>query len=78
MIPRMTRGSSLRLFASGRARWATLAALILSLALTNTASAVIANRKISGDMPAFGDVVVYPSFQMSPDGRYVVYVANGK
>jgi hypothetical protein len=69
MIPRTTRGSNLRVLLSGRARWATLAALILSLALTNTASAVIASRKISGDMPAFGDVVDVPLFQVSPDSR---------
>lgn len=58
-------------------RWQTAAliALLLMLLLSATASATLANRKISGTMPPFGDVVD-GYFDISPDGQYVVYRAD--
>jgi hypothetical protein len=51
-------------------------ALLLLLIVTPSAGAELVNYKLSGSMPAFGDVVFDPSFQISPDGQTVVYVAD--
>lgn len=51
-------------------------AMLLMLLLPRSVSAELVSRKISGPMPAFGDVSSMPSFQISPDGQTVVYVAD--
>ena len=60
----------------GWGKGAGLAAALLLLALTTTASAALVNQKISGTMPAFGDIEIIPFLQISPDGQTVVYVAD--
>jgi hypothetical protein len=40
------------------------------------AQAALHRYKISGVMPGYGDVAETPAPQISPDGRYVVYVAD--
>ncbi|HMQ53488.1 MAG TPA: hypothetical protein PKD98_15510, partial [Anaerolineae bacterium] len=58
-------------------RWpwprAGLIALLLTLLLATTAGATLINRKISGVMPPFGEVL---DFKISPDGSRVVYLAD--
>jgi dipeptidyl aminopeptidase/acylaminoacyl peptidase len=49
--------------------------IILALAITKTAQAVIMNHKLSGDLVSGGDVHFY---QISPDGRQVVFVADAR
>jgi Tol biopolymer transport system component len=49
-------------------------AVLLSLVTVQAAYASIIRYKISGEMPPFGDV--RNDFQISPDERYVVYVAD--
>ncbi len=55
-----------------------LLAALLSLALPGESQAVFFNRKISGSIPDSGDVPDRNSAEaaFSPDGRYVVFVAD--
>ena len=51
--------------------------IALALAPTQIANAAVINKRISGTMPSFGDVdYIFARPQISPDGRYVVYVAD--
>lgn len=58
---------------SRRLQWTGLSVLFLTLLLVATASADLVNRKISGTMPAFGEV---SDVEISPDGQTVVYIAD--
>lgn len=58
---------------SRRLRLAGMFALLLTALLTITASANLANRKISGTIPAFGDA---EHSLISPDEKYAVYSAD--
>ena len=50
-----------------------IAALATILLLSHTVLAAPVNIKLSGTMPAWGDVA---SHRISPDGQWVVYVAD--
>ncbi len=73
--------SSLRvLFHRWGKRAAVLLALVavLSLVLPGEGQAVYFNRKLSGSMPDFGDVLNWTAGEsaISQDGQYVVFVAD--
>ena len=48
-------------------------ALLVGVLLSTSPLLAVSNVKLSGVMPLFGDV---KSFQISPDGRYAVYLAD--
>jgi dipeptidyl aminopeptidase/acylaminoacyl peptidase len=52
-----------------------LLVLYLSHGLAGPAAATLLNRKISGNLPAGGDV---SDFKVSPDGRYGVFIADAR
>ena len=60
------------------ARLLLLVLVLCGLAWGQTASAALVSRKISGDMPAFGDVVIASPAapQFSRNSTYMVYVAD--
>lgn len=53
-----------------------LVALLASPLPTSHAGGALINRKISGTLPAFGNVDTVPRFQISPDSNHVVYLAD--
>ena len=55
-----------------------LLVLLVQPLLTSHAGSELVNRKISGTMPAFGEVDSWVEFQISPDSRTVVYVADAQ
>ena len=59
-------------------RWLLLILVLLGLSWSQSASAALTARKISGNMPSFGDVSVdAPTApQFTRNGTYMMYVAN--
>jgi hypothetical protein len=51
---------------------------LFGIPIPSDTQAVYYNRKISGDMPAFGDVIdkYRRKLDISPDGQYVVFMAD--